>query len=133
VDPLRFARDSSLELSWTPPADPSQSRIHVRVDISHHGGQKGEIVCDAPDTGSLQIPARLTAGLIDLGVAGYPGLEIVREASASTAAGRGSIELAVTSLVTIELEIPGLVSCDDPGTPAGCPDGQECRIDRRCQ
>lgn len=131
--PIRFAGDTATELRWTPPARPSDSRIHVRVDISHHGGQKGEIVCDAPDTGALTISTRLATGLIDLGVAGFPSLEIVREALGSTPAGRGRIELAVTSPVTIELEIPGLVSCDDPGEQAGCPDGQQCGGDRRCQ
>lgn len=131
--PIEFAPDAATELRWTPPASGASSRIAVRVDISHHGGQKGEIVCDAPDDGSLTISARLAAGLIDLGVAGFPSLEIVREAAGSTPIGSGRVELAVASPVTIELEIPGLVSCEEPGTQDVCPAGQACGIDRRCQ
>jgi hypothetical protein len=131
--PLVFAPQSATELRWTPPASAADSRVRVRVDISHHGGQKGEIVCDAPDSGSLVISARLGAGLIDLGVAGFPSLEIVREAASATPVGTGRVELAIASPVTIELEIPGLVSCDEPGEPSGCPDGQRCGVDRRCQ
>jgi hypothetical protein len=131
--PIVFAPERATELRWTPPDSAADSRVRVRVDISHHGGQKGEIVCDAPDSGSLLISARLGAALIDLGVAGFPSLEIAREAVGSTQVGAGRVELAIASPATIELEIPGLVSCEEPGEPSGCPDGQLCGVDRRCQ
>jgi len=131
--PLRFTADSATELRWAPPADAAASRILVRVDISHHGGQKGEIVCDAADTGSLAIPAALGAQLIELGIAGYPSLQITREATGTTSTAGASIDLVVAAPVTIELEIPGLVSCDEPGTQGACPDGQQCQPDWRCQ
>jgi hypothetical protein len=131
--PLRFTPDSATELRWAPPAAAAASRIVVRVDISHHGGQKGEIVCDAADTGTLAIPAALGAQLIELGIAGYPSLQIAREAIGTADAAGIRIALAVTSPVTIDLEIPGLVSCDDPGTQDVCPDGQSCQPDWRCQ
>jgi len=131
--PLRFTADSATELRWAPPAEAAASRILVRVDISHHGGQKGEIVCDAEDTGTLVIPAELGAQLIDLGIAGYPSLQITREAIGTANAAGASIELVVASPVTIELEIPGLVSCDEPGTQDVCPEGEQCQADWRCQ
>jgi hypothetical protein len=131
--PLRFTAESATELRWAPAADAAASRILVRVDISHHGGQKGEIVCDAEDTGSLAIPAALGAQLIDLGIAGYPSLQITREAIGTANAGGARIELVVASPVTLELDIPGLVSCDEPGAQGVCPDGQQCQPDWRCQ
>jgi hypothetical protein len=131
--PIRFAPDGATELSWDPPASGSTARVHVIVDISHHGGQKGEIRCETEDSGALAIPAALAAQLIDLGVAGFPTLQIVREATGSARVGERRVELALSSPVTLELEIPGLVSCDEPGTQDVCPDGQQCEQDRRCQ
>jgi len=123
-----------IELAWTPPADPSTTAIHVRVDISHHGGLKGEILCDPPDNGSLTISAALVSGLYKLGIAGFPSVQIARSAVGGVASGH--VELAVESPMETGIDIPGLHSCTQDGEPLDpdpeC-DGRRCRADLTCE
>ena len=70
---VTMASGEPLQLTWEKPGQADLARIQVKVDISHHGGTKGQIDCDVPDTGSLEISAGLITKLIDLGVAGIPG------------------------------------------------------------
>lgn len=130
---IDFSAETATELRWTPPAEAGRSRVRVNVDISHHGGQKGEIECETDDDGALTIPQPLGARLIELGVAGYPGLQIAREALGEAPGRVGRIELVLSSPVNRELQIPGLVSCDEPGEQDVCSEGQLCRQDRRCE
>jgi hypothetical protein len=41
-------RNTPVTLTWTPPAAAATSRVQVKVEISHHGGFRGQIECD-PD------------------------------------------------------------------------------------
>ena len=41
--------------------------MEVLLEISHHGGRKGQLVCRTDDNGSLMIPAELVTELINLG------------------------------------------------------------------
>jgi hypothetical protein len=106
--------------------------VRVVIDISHHGGQKGEIDCELVDSGAADIPAALVDGLIALGVAGFPSLQVIRESVGATVVGQRRIELTLSSSVTRELQIPGLVSCDEPGTKGACPDDQVCQANWTC-
>jgi len=123
---ILMERGKSIALSWTAATIAGNSRIEIRVDISHHGGQRGEIVCDAADTGTFEIPADLVTALMDLGVAGFPSLTVERFALGSTTIATGRVNLRVTSVEERMIDIPGFVSCN---IDAECPESQTCRQD----
>jgi len=133
VTSTRFKLDRSqpLALTWDEPGSDAGTRIRVHLDISHHGGARGLITCDAPDTGSLEVAASLVKGLLDLGVAGFPTVVVSRENIGTADIGAGSVTLTVYSDVEHAVEIDGLVSCasDD----AQCPSGQTCQTDLTCK
>lgn len=134
-DTVPMDRDEVVTITWEPPRDPALTRIFVEVDISHHGGQKGQIDCEIEDTGSLSIPSDVVTGLINLGVAGYPDLKISRRATGSTDTGPGPVELRIISQVTMPVSIPWLQSCspteEDPS--GGCPEGTTCGDTLLCE
>lgn len=118
-----------LRLDWTPPGSAPSSRIEVKLDISHHGGAKGKIECEVPDTGSLEIPAPQVARLLALGVAGFPTILVTRVAAGTTAVHAGVISLRVLSAVERPVVIDGLRSCTEDSQ---CPAGKVCRTDLTC-
>jgi hypothetical protein len=122
--PLPLRADQPLNLSWTPPGNAALTRIQIRVDISHHGGIKGEIVCDVPDNGALQIPASMTGQLIALGTAGFPMVYLTRISTASAMIPPGRVALNISSLVKRDLDVPGIISCVDTSE---CPPGKTCQ------
>jgi hypothetical protein len=126
--PVPFAEDMPLVLDWVPSPE-SNARIQINVDISHHGGTKGEIVCDLLDSGHTEVPAGLVTRLIQLGVAGYPTVNVARKTVGSADPSVGDVELVIASIGERFLEIPGLISCNG----GGCPEGQVCGQDLRCQ
>lgn len=135
IPPLTVLNDTiTLEdgkpvlLRWTPPAQPSNSRISVDMDISHHGGSRGMIECEGPDTGEMEIDGGLVDQLKALGISGFPKLEIARKATGVNP--EFEVELVLESRVVKYLTIPGIISCgDDPD----CPDGQTCQDDLQCK
>jgi hypothetical protein len=68
--------------------------------------------------------------LISLGVAGFPTIGIVRLASDETTISAGRVDLLVVSAVEKAVQIPGLISCNDP---MDCPDDQTCTAARKCE
>ena len=112
-------------LSWTPPADGQSTRMEIEVDISHHGGQKGQIDCDVPDTGAFEIPEPLVTQLVALGVGGYPTITLTRVSRAAAPEAPG-ITLSVMSGVD-RLVDTGFVSCS---MDSDCPDGMTCDLMR---
>lgn len=119
-----------LSLSWTPPSKSGNTRIYAKLDISHHGGTKGMIECDTDDTGSLEISAALVTKLMDLGIAGYPSVVVMRKATGSTTISQGRVDLVVSSTIEEFVEIPGLTSCT---SDTDCPMGQMCQSDLTCK
>jgi hypothetical protein len=120
---------SAVTLAWTAAAQPSASKIHVLLDISHHGGSKGKIECDLADTGSYTLSASFLSKLLALGVAGFPTIIITRRATDSAAIAAGRVDLIVASKVEQEVVIPGVQSCnddDDCTTPETCQDDLTC-------
>ena len=135
----------TFTLTWTP-SGVASSRVTVFLDLSHHGGSKGRVLCDTPDTGSLQISGTLLESLMALGVTGYPRALFTRVLTATTPVGAGQAELKLYSDREYVAEIPGLVSCQNdtectapqtcqvPGqmcalsctSNADCPTGQTC-------
>ncbi len=126
---LELARGSALSLAWQAPGASASSRMGVKVDISHHGGSKGEILCDVPDNGTLEISAALVSALIDRGVAGYPNVTLTRSTSGSTTITPGAVTLQALSAVTVSLNVAGVTSCS---TDADCPTAKPCQSDQTC-
>ena len=129
-DKIPLAEDTPLTLTWDPAADPDRSHIHVKLDISHHGGSKGMIECDTADNGALELDGALITELLDLGVAGFPSIIVTRSAVGSAAVTAGRIDLVLSSKVEFFVEIAGVVSCTDTSE---CPDGQTCQDDLTCK
>lgn len=121
-----LAPSTALDLQWTAGSSATAARIEVEIDISHHGGLRGQILCDTADDGSLTIGAGLTTRLINLGVSGFPTMVVRRVKKSST----GKVDFKVVSSTEVSLTIPGLTSCTDDSE---CPMGQTCQTDLRCQ
>lgn len=127
---LALESGQAATLTWEPAGSPGASTIHVKLDISHHGGTKGMIECDSDDSGSVELAADLVTQLLDLGVAGFPTVVVSRSAVGSTTIPSGRVDLVVTSALEYAVEIPGLTSCS---SDADCPNGQTCQADLSCK
>ena len=120
----------SLTLTWQAPADKTQARMQVKLDISKHGGSKGKIECDVVDSGELEIPAALITKLIDLGVAGFSVVNMSRVGTGSTVIAAGKVNFQTLSELTRELVVAGVESCY---TTAECTSGT-CNLNTKtCQ
>lgn len=117
-------RDQALALAWQAPQTPELTRLHIKLDVSHHGGKKGEIDCDVADTGSFEVPASLVTALVELGLAGYPTIVLTRVASVS-ASKAPNVRFQLSSSIERSVDT-GVVSCTDA---AGCPADQQCNPD----
>jgi len=113
----------TFTLNWTA-GTVAAARIQLTFDLSHHGGSKGQIICDTADTGSLAVSGTLLESLIALGVTGYPKAYITRALSGTTTVGSGQAQLKVYSDLDYVAQIPGLVSCQND---TQCPTGQTCQ------
>jgi hypothetical protein len=122
--------DKDLTLTWTAPTQSGISKIYIKLEIAHHGGQKGKIECNTEDTGTLTIPASMIKSLKALGVAGFPSIVLRRTATASTTTSVGQIKLVVSSENERFVTIPGLTSCNDK---IPCPTGQTCQTNLSCK
>lgn len=129
ADPA-LARDQALTLTWTAPVGGGSSRVWLQLDISHHGGSKGKIECDAPDTGTLTLSAAIMTRLLDLGAAGFPTVILVREATSSALVTSGRVDLVVSSKVERPVTVPGITSCTED---MDCPSPQTCQSDLTCR
>lgn len=134
---FELADDKDLELTWQAAADPASSVVHLKLDISHHGGSRGLIECDATDDGMLSVPAALVGELLGLGFAGFPNLVATRSSRDGVQLAPGRVELVVSSKAQHPVTIAGLTSCTgaepEPGAPPECPDGTTCQSDFTCQ
>jgi hypothetical protein len=126
---LALKDGQELGLTWVKSAAGS-STVHVKLDISHHGGSKGQIECDADDTGSLKVSASLISKLLGLGVAGYPTVIVTRRAVGGATISAGRVELVVSSEVERTVSVDGLNSCTKT---EDCPAGETCRSDFTCK
>lgn len=125
---LPIGGEEDVVVTWAEPESGSQSEMELLVDISHHGGVKGKVLCTTADDGEHTIPASILNDLIDLGVAGFPTLTYHRVARGVSAAPH-EIEFRVEQNVQISVAIDGLVSCT---FDEDCPDGEVCQVDRSC-
>jgi len=147
IEPLQFAgtglkvaRNQPLAVSWTAPAKNKSTRVHIKLDIAHHGGIAARIDCDVADTGSTTISGALVTKLMDRGLAGFPTISLTRQTSDATSVGPGCADFAVASEESRDIEVEGVVSCtqDGPCSPGDtgcktCPTGMTCGKDLRCK
>jgi len=119
----------ALPLTWIPGLA-GNSKIHVKLDISHHGGSKGQIVCDSDDSGSLTVTATLITKLLGLGVAGYPTVIVTRHAVGSSVISAGRVDLEIASTVEQSVSVDGLTSCTED---SDCPSSETCQTDLSCK
>ncbi len=127
---LTIDKTKDFTVTWAAAGPGATSTIHLLMDLSHHGGLKGEIDCDAADAGTLTISSALVTQLLDLGVAGYPSFKLTRRSVGSTVTSLGVIDLELSQALTRYVQIPGLVSCT---VDTDCPTGQTCQGDQRCK
>jgi hypothetical protein len=127
---IPIEKNKPLVLTWTPKGASSDATIHVVIDLSHHGGTKGKIECDAPDTGSLTIAASLVTPLYNLGFSGYPSIDITRASVGTASLAQGKVQLNLVQVIQRYMTIPGLVSCT---MDEECPTGQTCQTDLKCK
>jgi hypothetical protein len=116
-----------LSMTWVAAGIPDISRVHLVLDVAHHGGKRGEIVCDVADTGSFEIPASLVTELVSLGLAGFPTIVVTRVSGAP-----GTVEADVALTITSPVERlvnTGVTSCTDD---TDCPAGTTCRVELIC-
>jgi hypothetical protein len=124
--PVPVAKGSAVMLAWEPAGEAGSSRIHILLDIAHHGGKTGEIQCDVADTGSYSIPEILVTKLVDLGLAGFPTVELSRR-TRGTSLQEPNVSLTVAATVVLPVAT-GVTSCssndDCPGST--CLDSLMC-------
>ena len=104
--------------------------MHIKLDVSHHGGSKGMIECDVADNGATTIAASLMSSLLSLGVAGYPTIIVTRSTTGSASIEVGRVDLVVSAVVEQAVIIPGQVSCTED---TQCPTGKKCQSDFVCR
>jgi hypothetical protein len=122
--PVPVTSGKATHLTWKAPAKPGASRVLVEVEISHHGGYKGQIDCDVADTGTLDIPEPLVTALVALGRAGYPTVKIART-SRGVAAAQPAVTIDVMSRLELEADT-GVISCGTDASPP-CAAGTTCQ------
>ena len=128
-DTVTVQRDAPAELTWQAEDIPG-TQMHILLDVNVHGARTGWIECDAEDTGSFDIPADLVTQLIDLGLSGFPKVELSRRSVDKTDIDAGCVEFVVYAPKTLSVEIPGFTSCNSDDD---CEDGQYCNEERVCQ
>ncbi len=122
--------DKALELKWSPAAAPTASKVTIKLDISHHGGTRGQITCETNDSGAVTISAALMTELIGLGVAGFPSVILTRSAIGSAQIEAGRVQLVVSSKVERFVDVVGVESCNGD---EDCSEGKTCQGDLTCQ
>jgi hypothetical protein len=129
-DEFVVAEGEPLSVSWAPPADSEGQVVRFTLEFNRHGGTPTWLECDAPDTGSFDIPASLLDELLSVEVSGWPTLSAARRTVDSTEISAGCVELRVVSAVTVDVELPGVTSCDSENP---CPAPQMCQANLLCE
>ena len=122
-------RDQPLALTWTPGLSSTAARIKVKLDISHHGGTRGQVLCDTDDDGSLTLSGPLVTRLLDLGVAGFPTIVLRRVKVGAVVIPAGRVDFVAGSELETSVTIPGLQSCSDD---TECTSPATCQADLTC-
>lgn len=127
TSPVSCEDGKSLELHWTPPETETGSHIRIWMDLSYHGGTKAIVTGECEDNGTVIIPASLIDRLKYYGINGFPRIDMSRVTNGKN--DNTEIVFSIEASVSLYLDIPGVVSCNDDSE---CPDGGAC-VDGRCQ
>lgn len=109
-----------VTIQWQRAAAADLAKISILLDISHHGGKRGDILCEVPDSGNFTIPQDMVSALVDMGLAGFPSVILTRRATGT--ATQPHVDFAVASSVERPVDT-GVHSCLND---EDCPDGQTC-------
>jgi hypothetical protein len=127
---LTVVEGQPLAVRWMPPGQVNGQMVHLTFEFNRHGGTPTWLECDAPDTGSFDVPAALVSALLELELSGWPTLAATRRTVDSRMLAPGCVELRVVSSVTIDLKLPGVTSCDSENP---CPSPQVCQANLLCE
>jgi hypothetical protein len=121
-----FEDGKPVTIKWQKPAIAGVSAMTIRINVSYHGGTKGEIIVDCEDNGEVTVPASMIDKLKSWGIAGYPVAELTRLSIVTIDSMNPGLIIQSTKIKLIT--IPGLENCDQN---EDCTTGR-C-IDRMCR
>jgi hypothetical protein len=132
---VSVGRERPAVLSWdVTGVDTADSAIYVSFSVNVHGAVTGWIECTVDDDGAFEIPAQLITQLIDMGLSGFPRVDLERRSSATVdlTVGQtdGCVDVYAGSKLTLDIEVEGLTSCN---TDEDCADGQVCSEGLACE
>lgn len=125
VDDLSMKKGQPLQIAWEGGDASALAQVHIDLTIDQHGNTPVKLVCDGPDTGTLEVPAELVAQFIDFGISGFPSAQFYRQTVDSVEIDPGCVEFTVLSHAATLLSVEGHTPCN---TPQDCPEGQVCDI-----
>jgi hypothetical protein len=130
ITAVSIQRDLPAVFSWEPSeAGTANVAVYIDVTVNPHGATTGWIECVVEDDGEFEVPAELVTELVDLGLSGFPSASLGRRSTDGVQAEPGCIDLRISSEITLDLEVDGLISCT---TDADCPEGQSCSVELAC-
>jgi hypothetical protein len=122
-NPVAVQPRRDVPVSWQPPEDPGPARVHLNLNINHHGSSTNWVECDVPDSGSASVPAGLVDELLARGQSGFPTLTVTRRSASSTQIEPGCVELLVRSESVSDVELDNFRSCSRADE---CRPGESC-------
>jgi hypothetical protein len=126
---LRLEPGQPLRIAWQP-GEPGPARVALDLEIDQHGVTPMTLSCEAPDTGSFEVPADLIETLLAAGASGYPSVRASRQSVDSVELPPGCVELVVASAVERRLDVAGHTPCR---SDADCPPPARCNLaSQRC-
>ncbi|HEX2958383.1 MAG TPA: hypothetical protein VHO70_16225 [Chitinispirillaceae bacterium] len=121
-----FEDGKSVTFKWQKPAVAGVSTMNIRINVSYHGGTKGEIIIDCEDNGEVTLPGSMIDRLKSWGLSGYPVVELTRRSIVTIDPSKP--DLIIESAVTKSVKIPGVIPCNQ---------NEDCQssscINRMCQ
>ncbi len=124
AEDLRIARDTSLDVEWTPGDARTTMRLQIAVD--QHGTSPLAMICSVPaDLGVLTISGELITQFLDNGISGFPSADFYFETVDSVDIEPGCVDFAVRSHDQLVVWVAGHTPCNV--TP-DCPKGQTCDV-----
>ena len=127
---LLLEAETNASLDWTPTTEDEAIRLQIVLNITNHGGNPGEVICETEDDGHFEIPAALVTALLETGYSGFPSVSLTRVGSNIGNTELGCVDFRAESTVVLPVEIPGLISCSNDDD---CPEGQTCQPDLTCR
>lgn len=130
VELVELESGAGLELTWDAAGKTDESQVNVLLTVNAHGGTPAWIECHAEDTGTFTVPAEVVDALVELGLSGFPRVNLIRQSLDAVVVGEGCVDLSVNSELVLPVSIDGLVSCNNDDE---CPEGQSCSAFLVCE